>query len=78
MFTFSGKLDSKGRITVPSRIRSRLQLEKGNRISLEIRSDRVVRKEVENEEETHQILSDFESVKSFQYSDDLLEVVLNG
>lgn len=78
MFTFSGKLDSKGRITVPSRIRNRLQLEKGNRISLEIRSDRVVRKEVENEEEALQILSDFESVKSFQYSDGLLEVVLNG
>lgn len=78
MFTFSGKLDSKGRITVPSRIRNRLQLEKGNRISLEIRSDRIVRKEVENEEEALQILSDFESVKSFQYSDDLLEVVLNG
>jgi len=78
MFTFSGKLDSKGRITVPSRIRNRLQLEKGNRISLEIRSDRVVRKEVENEEEALQILSDFGSVKCFQYSDDLLEVVLNG
>ena len=77
-FTWKTQVDSKGRVTIPARIRNRLNLSENEEISLSLQSRKVVRKEVENEQEAVQILSKFDSVESFQYSEGILEIVTRG
>lgn len=75
---FSAQLDSKGRITIPARIRNRLDLEKGDRISLRLESKKLVQEEVENYREALRFVNKFESVSSFSYTEGTVEVILNG
>lgn len=78
MFTWEASLDSKGRITVPSRIRNKLGIEFGDSITLAVTSDRVILREVDSQEEVLKTISSLDSVQSFQYKEGVLEVVLNG
>jgi len=75
--SFSGKIDSKGRITVPARIRNKLGLENGDKISLSLESGKIISKDFTSEEEALEFLSSLENVKSFSYEGDVLEVVLD-
>ena len=75
--SFSGKLDSKGRITVPARIRDRLDLSKGDRISLRIESSQIIRKEFDSDTEALNFVRSLQNVKEFSFDGEILEVVLN-
>ncbi len=76
-FTFSATLDSKGRITVPSRIRKRLNLGKGDEISLSLSSTQVVVEEVGSYREALEFINSLDSVKSFSYEDGVVEVTIS-
>jgi len=75
--SFSGKIDSKGRITVPARIRNKLGLENGDKISLSLESGKIISKDFTSEEEALEFLSSLENVKSFSFDGNVLEVVLD-
>lgn len=75
--SFSGKLDSKGRVTIPSRIRDRLGLSSGDRINLSINSSRVIRKEFDSQREALEYLSGLENVEGFSFDGEVLEVILS-
>lgn len=74
---FSGKLDSKGRVTIPARIRDRLDLSKGDRIYLQIKSGRIIRKQFESKTEALNFIESLQGVKEFSFDGETLEVVLN-
>lgn len=73
---FSGKLDSKGRITVPARIRDKLDLGKGDRVSFYIESCQVIRKGFESDTEALNFVRNLENVKRFSFDGETLEVIL--
>ncbi|MFO7794330.1 MAG: AbrB/MazE/SpoVT family DNA-binding domain-containing protein [Candidatus Nanohaloarchaea archaeon] len=75
--SFSGKIDSKGRITIPSRIRDRLGLSSGDRINLSINSSRVIRKEFDSQREALVFLSGLENVEGFNFDGEVLEAILS-
>lgn len=75
---FNGTLDSKGRVTVPARIRNRLQLKKGDEVSLKIRSQRTIRKEFSSKRDALNFLSGLDGVKSFSFNGKVLEVIIDG
>lgn len=74
---FSGKIDSKGRVTVPSRIRDKLGLDLGDKISVEVNSIKVIRKECSTEEDALSYLSGLENVRSFNFNGEILEVIVD-
>ncbi|MFP4038506.1 MAG: AbrB/MazE/SpoVT family DNA-binding domain-containing protein [Candidatus Nanohaloarchaea archaeon] len=74
--SFSATLDSKGRVTVPARIRDKLELEKGGRLSITVETVKVLTREVEDFQEALQFIQELGSVKSFSFSDGKVEVVL--
>ncbi|MBC5792680.1 MAG: AbrB/MazE/SpoVT family DNA-binding domain-containing protein [Nanohaloarchaea archaeon] len=74
--SFSGKIDSKGRITAPARIRDKFNLKKGDRVSIALRSTRVVREKVSSKSEALEIVSDIKDVKEFSFDGEVLEAVL--
>ena len=74
---FSAKLDSKGRVTVPARIRNRFDLEKGDELRLSLESSKVLRKEFSGKADALEFLSGLEDVKQFSFSSGVLEVVLS-
>lgn len=74
---FSAQLDTKGRITVPARIRNRLDLEKGDQIALQLDSRKVLEQEVDNYREALRFVDKFDSVSSFSFSDGVAEVILD-
>lgn len=79
MFTrvrFSGSIDSKGRVTVPSRIRNRLGLETGDRIEVSVRNCRIRKKTASSFEEAKAFIEQFSSVESFSFDGENVEVVL--
>ena len=76
-FTWKTSIDSKGRITVPAEIRKRLNLSEKDQVSVSIQSNKVIRTQVGSGEKATQILSEFESVESFNYSEGVLEAVLS-
>jgi hypothetical protein len=54
-----------------------LNLSKNEEISLSIQSRKVVREEVGSKQKALEILSETDSVKSFSYSEGVLEAVVN-
>ena len=74
---FSATLDSKGRVTVPARIRNKLGLEKGDKISLTIDPSKVISKEFRSEEKALEFLSSLDGVESFSFDGEVLEAVLD-
>lgn len=74
---FSAQLDSKGRITIPVRIRNRLELEKGDRVSLNLESSSILRKKFSSREEALKFLSGVQNVESFSFDGETLEVVID-
>jgi AbrB family looped-hinge helix DNA binding protein len=74
---FSAELDSKGRITVPAEIRNRLELGKGDRISLGLESTKILRKDFSTKSEALNYLRELENVESFSFDSGTLEVVLS-
>ncbi len=79
MFTcqFSAQLDSKGRVTVPAQVRDKLDLGKGDRISLEIGSSRVLRKKFDSNSRALNFVRDLQGAKEFSFDGEVLEVVLD-
>lgn len=75
-FTLTGKIDSKGRITIPSRIRDRLGLEAGDELDISVRSCQVKRKKVSSFEESKAFIEGFSSVESFSFDGEVVEVVV--
>jgi AbrB family looped-hinge helix DNA binding protein len=75
---FCGKLDSKGRITVPARIRNRLDLEKGDELRIPVENAEVRRKETSSFEEAKDFVDSFSNVESFSFDSEQVEVVLRG
>ena len=74
--SFSGKIDSKGRVTIPARIRNRLEMEKGDKVSLSLESCKAVRKEFSSIQKALEFVSKLQGVKSFSFDSGMLEVVL--
>lgn len=71
---FSGIVDSRGRVTLPSDIRQRLDIGEGDRVTLKLNSIRIERNDVDSIQEAVEILSESEDVKSFSFSGGTLEV----
>lgn len=70
--SFSARLDSKGRVTVPAELRDRLGIEQGDRVSVRITGEA---KRVETgREEALKIVEELDA-DEFRYSDGTLEVV---
>jgi AbrB family looped-hinge helix DNA binding protein len=72
---FSGVIDSRGRVTLPSDIRQRLEIGEGDRVTLKLNSLSIERKEVDSIEDAIEFLSESDGIKSFSYSGGTLEVV---
>lgn len=75
---FSGRIDSKGRITIPSRIRDKLGLNSGDQVKLSVSSAEVVRKRFSSENEALSFLTGLENVESFSFDGEVLEVIIDG
>lgn len=73
----TGQLDSKGRVTVPARIRNKLGLEKGDKIFLRLESSNIIQREVEDYRQALRFVSQFESVSSFSFNEGVVEVALD-
>ena len=73
---FSGTIDSKGRVTVPSNIRDRLGLENGDKVRFILESGTVIRKEFSSKKEALKFLEGLESVESFSFDGKVLEVII--
>ena len=71
-------MDAKGRITIPSRIRNRLGLEKGNQLRISVENTEVRRKKVSSFEEAKAFVESFSSVGSFSFDGEVVKVVLRG
>lgn len=76
--TFSATLDSKGRLTVPARLRNSLGLEAGEEITLSLSDVSVETYSVEGRQEAIEILSRIEGLKEFSFRDGELKVVRDG
>ena len=77
-FTFTGTVDTKGRITIPSSLRSRLGLKPSDVIELAVTPDRIDRYEVGSLQEAREILEQYQQVESFSYEAGVLEVVADA
>lgn len=75
---FSGKIDSRGRITVPSKIREKLDLEKGDTVSLSLNNVCILREKFSSKEKALGFVSDLEGVSGFSFDGEILEVIING
>lgn len=76
-FTFVASLDSKGRLTVPSEVRKKYDLERGDTFRISLESIEVEEVEVAGVEEAQEVLQELEDVEWFFYRDGVLEVVLD-
>lgn len=76
-FTFSATIDSKGRITIPARIRNRLGLEEGDEVSLSLNASRVVVEQVNSYQEALELIEQLDNVQSFSYNEGIVEVVVD-
>jgi len=75
-FTCSAKIDSKGRITVPSRIRKKLGLEAGDQLRISVENCQIRKKKVSSFEEAKAFVDGFSDVESFSFDGEEVEVVL--
>jgi len=78
VFTCSCRLDSKGRVTLPCRIRQKLGLEAGDELEISVRGSKIKRKEVSSFDEAKAFIEDFSEVKSFSFDGEVVEVVVRG
>ena len=76
--TFSATLDSKGRLTVPARLRSSLGLEAGNEVKLVLANVSIKRYQANNLQEALEIISQLDNVQEFSFADGQLKVVRDG
>jgi AbrB family looped-hinge helix DNA binding protein len=77
-FTYTGQLDSKGRVTVPSRIRKKLGLEAGDELRISVENAEVRSKKASSFEEAKAFVESFSDVESFSFDGEQVEVVLRG
>lgn len=75
-FTCSAQIDSKGRVTIPSRIRNRLGLEAGDELSISVDNTEIKRKKASSFEEAKAFIDSFGSVESFSFDGEVVEVFL--
>ncbi|WEL23412.1 AbrB/MazE/SpoVT family DNA-binding domain-containing protein [Candidatus Nanohalovita haloferacivicina] len=74
---FSAKIDSKGRITIPSEIRDRLNLDEGQKVFLSVQDSTVVRKSFDSRDKALDFLSGLENVEGFSFDGEVLEVIFS-
>ncbi len=76
--SFSGKIDSRGRITIPAGIRDGLGLDEGDKVTLQVADSERLTKKVKSRSQALDFLSKIErDVESFSYDGEILEVVLS-
>lgn len=76
--SFAGKIDSRGRITIPAGIREGLGLDEGDQVILQVADSDRITKKVESRSQALDFLSKIErTVESFSYDGEILEVVLS-
>ena len=75
-FKCCAQIDSKGRITVPARIRRKLGLEAGDSLSITVENAEVRKKEVSSFEEAKAFVESFSGIQSFSFDGKVVEVVL--
>lgn len=78
MFTFTAKLDQKGRVTVPSQIRKQLDLENNQKVTLQVKNSEVIKKEVDSLREATEIIEATDNVQSFEYENGILKMSLKN
>jgi AbrB family looped-hinge helix DNA binding protein len=73
-YSFSARIDSRGRLTVPRKLRDRFGLEQGDQVIVEL--SRAERKsfQVSGREEAIEVLESLDGVESFSFSGNELEV----
>lgn len=76
VFTCSVQVDSKGRVTIPSRIRKRLGLETGDSFRITLKNAEIRRKQVSSFEEAKAFVEKFSGVESFIFDGEEVEVVV--
>jgi len=74
--SFSAKLDSKGRITVPAEYRKRLDLSRGDEVKIGLYSIRKVKKSVKDLEEALKFISSLGKVESFSFNGKEVEAIV--
>ncbi len=75
--SFSAKIDSRGRITIPARIRNGFGLEEGDEVTLKLSESDRIRKKIDSRSEALKFISGIDrEVESFSYNGEFLEVVL--
>lgn len=75
-FTFTAKLDQKGRVTIPSQIRKQLDLEKSQKVTLQVKNFEVIKKDVNSLREATEIIEATDKVQSFEYENGILKMRL--
>lgn len=73
---FSAAVDSKGRVTIPARIRDRLSIQPGDEIYLGLSPSTLIVEEVGSREEALRFIESFDSLRSFSYEAGVVEVLL--
>ncbi|WP_414837306.1 AbrB/MazE/SpoVT family DNA-binding domain-containing protein [Candidatus Nanosalina sp. VS9-1] len=76
--SFSTTLDSKGRVTLPASVRRKLGLEKGDKVKISAKNPRIRSREASCIEEALSFLQEFDSVETFSFNGERVEVVLSG
>jgi AbrB family looped-hinge helix DNA binding protein len=76
LFTCSAQLDSKGRITIPSRIRKKLGLEAGDEFRISVQNSEIRRKKASSFEEAKAFVDGFSNVESFSFDGETVRVIL--
>ena len=75
---FSAKIDSRGRITIPSGIRKSYGFREGDQVTLKISKGRKIRKKINSVQEVFNFISGLEGdIRNFSYDGETLEVVIN-
>ena len=73
----TARLDDKGRVTIPSEVRNRLNLDQGDQVRLQIETGTVILKDFSSKEKALEYLSEKSEIKSFSFENGVLEVILD-
>ncbi|MFB6144201.1 MAG: AbrB/MazE/SpoVT family DNA-binding domain-containing protein [Candidatus Nanohaloarchaea archaeon] len=76
--TFSARLDSKGRVTVPAELRNSLGIEPGDTVQLSLDATNIQVFDVETALEAVEVVEGLEEVRRFDFDGNVLKVVLDG
>lgn len=75
-FTWTSKIDSKGRVTIPARIRNKLNINEGDKLKLSLEDAKVIENEFDSSEEALDFLSSLDDIESYSFDGETLKVVI--